>query len=125
MLNKKMADYIRNFEGITVSSGTLNTIDLICMFTDFIDEWTDGAHEEEVKEAYNLLHIDYDNKISLIQADYYNMIDESYINFDDTNYFLNEVLFDLMQDISPNGFYFGSQEGDGALFGYWMIEGEL
>jgi len=32
-------------------------------------------------------------------------------------------LFDLLQEVSPPGFYFGSHSGDGALFGFWLSDG--
>lgn len=32
-------------------------------------------------------------------------------------------LFDILQDCAPEGFYFGASEGDGACFGFWLIEG--
>ena len=33
-----------------------------------------------------------------------------------------EELTDALQDLAPCGFYFGSQDGDGACFGFWIDE---
>ena len=38
--------------------------------------------------------------------------------------FLLERLFETLEEAAPEGYYFGSQEGDGACFGYWSIEEE-
>ena len=37
-------------------------------------------------------------------------------------YFLNEDLFDELDMHSPDGYYFGSAEGDGSDFGFWSID---
>lgn len=31
-------------------------------------------------------------------------------------------MFDILQSVAPAGFYFGSSDGDGACFGYWLSE---
>jgi hypothetical protein len=33
-----------------------------------------------------------------------------------------EELTDALQELAPVGFYFGSQDGDGACFGFWLDE---
>ena len=30
-------------------------------------------------------------------------------------------LFDCLNDYAPDGYYFGSHEGNGSEFGYWEI----
>lgn len=30
-------------------------------------------------------------------------------------------LFDLLDDLAPNGYYFGATDGDGSDFGFWTI----
>lgn len=37
-------------------------------------------------------------------------------------YFLNEELFDTLNNYAPEGYYFGAHEGNGSDFGYWKIE---
>lgn len=41
---------------------------------------------------------------------------------EDVSYFLNEELWDVLNDYAPDGYYFGNTEGDGSDFGYWKIE---
>tara|TARA_R100001244_G_scaffold73905_1_gene59227 strand:- start:108 stop:434 length:327 start_codon:yes stop_codon:yes gene_type:complete len=38
--------------------------------------------------------------------------------------FLLDDLFDLLNDLAPEGYYFGAHPGDGSDFGYWTLEEE-
>lgn len=38
---------------------------------------------------------------------------------EDASYFLNEDIWDAMNDIAPEGCYFGATEGDGCDYGFW------
>lgn len=35
---------------------------------------------------------------------------------------LNEEIWDAMQEIAPEGYYFGAHEGDGSDYGFWLAE---
>lgn len=39
-------------------------------------------------------------------------------------YWLTEMLWNAMEDIAPEGTYFGAIEGDASDFGFWPIEEE-
>lgn len=41
----------------------------------------------------------------------------------DANYFLEE-LFDRLDGVAPEGYYFGAHMGDGSDFGFWSCEEE-
>jgi hypothetical protein len=38
---------------------------------------------------------------------------------DELSWIVNEDLFDALNEAAPAGYYFSSQEGDGACFGFW------
>lgn len=51
-------------------------------------------------------------------------IDNPWWNSEDANY-ISEELFDVMNDYSPEGHYFGSHPGDGSDYGYWPDDEHL
>jgi len=91
--------------GDEVSKATLRTEDLVGAFMGFLEAVCD---EESMKT---------------ISAEYAEVseLDE---NSDELAWFLNEFLFDCMNEIAPEGCYFGSHPGDGALMGFWECEEE-
>ena len=98
----------------TVSHGTLRTDHLIVAFmaclqdhdhpldTLNVPDWDDVAWARE-----SIDHVIMDDEPS-----------------DGTAFFLNETLFDLMDDLAPDGHGFGAHPGDGSDFGFWPNDEE-
>lgn len=84
----------------SVSHGTLVTDDLIKSFLDVLQRYDPENYRRLAAEDFRLT--------------------DSY----DRTVFLNEDLFDAMNDIAPEGCYFGSHPGDGSDFGFWEQEEE-
>lgn len=82
----------------TVICGTLRTEDLINAFVDFLNQ-----HEHPAMSRFSL-------------------IAEASKEDEHASWFLHEDLFPAMDDLSPEGHYFGAHPGDGSDFGYWRIE---
>lgn len=93
---------LRKAQPGSVSYGTLRTEDLIETFLDFLEEH-DHPYAIGFREEYE--------KILKKETK------EEYLE-----YLLNEDIWDAMQALEPDGYYFGAHPGDGADFGYWEIE---
>lgn len=88
-----------------VSAATLRAADLVPAFLLAIDELDQHAHAR-------LAHI----HAPTIHALEHGRIDGA----DDDVAWLMEELTDTLDALAPAGYYFGTHEGDGALFGFWQ-----
>lgn len=92
-----------------ISSGTLRTQDLLRAFAD----------ELERLVPFNSRQLTFEARSMAEELD-------SGVGWDDGEEVAKEVLFDLDRELnhlsSPHGLYFGTQEGDGACFGFWREE---
>ena len=98
----------------SVSSGTLRPQDLI---PDFVYVIRDTPEYQQIAFHPNL---SWELKV-IFDPTAYNDDDERW-DSEEISYFLNEELFDILNNYAPEGYYFGSHPGNGSDFGYWKIE---
>lgn len=100
-------------QGGSVSTGTLRTEDLLRAFADAA--WDIYQHNNEAFPFF-------DPEEYPGFRDWYNGHGyEDYPITIDAEYLL-EDLQDALNDLAPEGFYFGAHPGDGADFGFWPID---
>ena len=90
-----------------ISHGTLRTEDLIPRFRDLVLEMTGGESNPVQLSCLN-------------EA----MEKPGFYESADADWFL-EDLFDALNALAPDGYWFGSHEGDGSSFGFWECEDDL
>lgn len=83
-----------------ISSGTLRMQDLIPRFAQYIED-VKGRPQDGL----------------LLPAD----DDHPWWDSDEA-FFIYEELIEELEELAPPGTYFGSHEGDGALFGFWEYD---
>lgn len=98
---------VEGFQGTvgTISHGTLRYVDLIPAMANAIREiepdhiWLDHYSQSEDVIA----RADNDSDLS------------------DQDIYLFEEAFDILNDLAPEGYYFGAHEGDGSDYGFWPV----
>ena len=95
-----------SWAGVSVSSGTLREQDLISAFEAVLGEA--GVTYERPDSVNKLMG---GGELT---------IDE----WEEESAYLNEGLFDALNDIAPAGTCFGSHPGDGTDFGFWRASDE-
>ncbi len=92
----------------SVSSGTMHEEDLIPAFLDCLEHFN-----PDIKEHYK-------DELAEIEA-----IEDEDEKMDAMSMFLNEDLFNALEQYAPPYFYFGSHPGDGSDYGFWLCEEAL
>lgn len=97
-----MAISIEDPRDSSISSGTHDSNTLINRFMNVLRVYARDKYDAYVKENPEV-------------SDYKELDDE-------TKGYIVDELFDLLNEIAPEGTYFGASEGDGADFGFWTVE---
>lgn len=101
---------------ISLSHGTLRNQDLLPVFLDALAHYGNGIQESE--QHFN-------NIIKDIPQEAFDNDQHPYWDTEDCDYDMEAVRVEL-ELLVPEGYYFGTLEGDGSDFGFWPImeEGE-
>ena len=109
-MQKKKESFTKKSEGVealkdkVVSDGTLKPEDLIPKFLNALKH-DETAHAKFLKDNPEILEI------------------QSWDDVDDeTKSMLVDELTDALNDIAPDGYFFGASDGDGACFGFWAVD---
>ena len=101
-----------NYQEMTVSNGTLNNEHLVEVFTAFFMEVIHAKQGKPLALKLNPQHMSKVEEINNAWAK---------ANEEEKNIYVLE-LFDVLDELAPDGFYFGAHEGSGSDFGYWRTE---
>ena len=92
----------------SVSWGTMNSEHLIPKFASLLESLATRAHNMK--------------DLALVKDIYKRMEKPGYYRSEESDWDLNESLFDRLEAYAPPGHYFGSHPGDGSDYGFWQAE---
>ena len=100
----------KEFKNVSLSHATMRTQDLIPVFMDFLKTNANDKYLKIIKDN------------NLIEDFFWPDDEHEYWEAEDTVYFLNEDLFNILNEIAPEDCYFGSHIGNGSDYGFWEAE---
>lgn len=95
---------IEDLKGMVVSDGTMRSEDLIPKFLNVLKVYGRDVYDKYIDENPEVLDLS-------------GMDDE-------TMGWVVDELFDKLNEIAPEGYSFGSQDGDGACYGFWSVDAD-
>lgn len=122
---KHLQKDIRKGEGYILSDGTLNLKHLLPKVYDLIITYNmQSKTAKDIKAAIEELFINIDEEetekqLPIFANQYYNRIKFAEDKQEEISYIWNENIFNYFNNISPNRYYFGHSEGDGACIGWF------
>jgi hypothetical protein len=122
---KDLQKTIRKEGCYILSDGTLNLTHLLPCAYDLIVSYNMQTTLKKDIESVFIPTEKADYKLEKLPT-YYNQyhgnVEISNSKMEEASMIWNEDIYNYFNAISPNGYYFGSSEGDGALIGWWKIE---
>jgi hypothetical protein len=119
MGKKELQEVIKHHEGFILSDGTLKTETLLAKACELFNVY---GIETKLNEEIPMLFTELGTG-SLV-ADVYYGAEIKEDKREEAEYIWNEDVYNLFSELSPNGYYFGSSEGDGACIGWFRLEEE-
>lgn len=118
-------DILKN-EGYILSDGTLNLKHLLPKAYDLLNYYELGAElRADILTCFKPAEgVEIDPRQSLFLYQYYSEVELDEEKQEEANYIWNEDVYNMFNFLSPDGYSFGSSEGDGACIGWfrWFDE---
>lgn len=122
---EKFQEAVKKHEGYILSDGTLNYEHLLAKAYDCIVGWE--IESDIPKEIIELFAFEKDyapedgDDISLRELVYFGHAElkEDSQSLESASWIWNETLYNFFDEMSPDGYYFGGSEGDGACIGWF------
>ena len=106
-------------DGIILSDGTLNPQHLLTKAYDLIQAYNLGDDLEKAIEGVFV------GETPTFYNQFYGQTKLDENKREVADYLWNEDVCDRLNNVAPEGYYFGSTEGDGACIGFFKDENEL
>lgn len=123
---KTLQKTIKKEQGFILSDGTMNLLHLLPKAYDLITGYNLRTNlKKEIEEVFS--NADKEEKEKLLPSfynQYYSGVEITEEKMEEAGYLWNENIYNYFNNISPNGYYFGSSEGDGACIGWFKFEEE-
>lgn len=97
----------------TVIRATMRSQDLVPVFMDVLFRYYREAHDLATDGIFDAFGLTY---TELCGQPLHAAWQSS-----EMGYLLHETLWDAMDEIAPEGYYFGAHPGDGCDYGYWKV----
>jgi hypothetical protein len=123
---KELHEDIQKYGGYILSDGTLNLRHLLPKAYDLLNYYELGAElRAEILTCFKPAEdVEIDPRQSLFLYQYYSEVELDEEKLEEANYIWAEDVFNLFSFLSPEGYYFGESEGDGACIGWFQFEEE-